>query len=104
MEWDAFWETLGLRTDKAWLKLAQQYKLQKAVVELATQELDQIKTELQSLLTGEMNEGGGVKVQRIKVSGSTDWKKVQEHFLKDVVLDEFKKPDTYQYRINEMKE
>jgi putative phage-type endonuclease len=105
MEWDAFWENLGLRTDRAWSKAVKEYKEAKLKWEEATASYDLTKIALQELLVGEENEGGGVRVQRITVRGQTDWKKVKEHYcLEDSALEQFKKPDSTQVRINEIKE
>jgi hypothetical protein len=104
MEWDSFWENLGLRTDRAWSKAVKEYKLAKAAWEQATASYDLAKIALQELLVGEENEGGGVRVQRITVKGQTDWKRVQAEKLEGVDLSVFKKPDSTQVRINEIKE
>jgi hypothetical protein len=104
MEWDSFWETLGIRTDVAWNKAVVKYKSLKQALDAVSKEFDDAKRELQELLNGESNEGYGVRVQRIKVKGRTDWDKIQEVHLKDVDLSSFRKPDTEQIRINEIKE
>jgi putative phage-type endonuclease len=105
MEWDTFWGNLGLRSDRAWAKAVKEYKEAKAAVEDVTVRYDLAKIALQELLVGEENEGGGVRVQRITVRGQTDWKKVKEHYcLEDQALEQFKKPDSVQIRINEIKE
>ena len=103
-EWDDFWQNLGLRTDKAWAKAVKEYKEAKAAVDEITQRYDLAKIALQELLVGEENEGGGVRVQRITVKGQTDWKRVQAEKLIGVDLSEYKKPDSVQIRINEIKE
>ena len=105
MEWDKFWDNLGLRGDREWLKAVKEYKESKAAVQLVTDRYDLAKIKLQELLLGDENEGGGIRVQRIKVSGQTDWSKVKSHYcLDDEVLQQFKKPDSVQIRINEIKE
>lgn len=105
MEWDTFWQNLGLRTDRAWAKAVKEYKDAKADAEVVTQRLDLAKIALQELLVGEENEGGGVRVQRITVSGQVDWKQVKTHYcLSDETLQQYKKPDSVQIRINEIKE
>ncbi len=103
-EWDKFWLTLGLRTDRAWTKAVKEYKLAKAQVDVANDLLDSAKLKLQELLTGESNEGAGVRVQRIKVAGRTDWKRVQKELLPEADLSGYKTADTEQIRINEIKE
>jgi putative phage-type endonuclease len=102
--WKSFWATLGIRTDTAWMDAVVKYQFFKQSFDRVSKEFDQAKRELQELLNGESNEGNGIRVQRIKVKGRTDWDKVQEVHLKDVDLSSFKKPDTEQIRINEIKE
>jgi len=105
MEWDMFWDKLGLRTDRAWAKAVKEYKDAKAAVEDVTARYDLTKIALQELLVGNENEGSGVRVQRITVKGQTDWTKVKSHYcLDDEVLEQFKKPNSIQIRINEIKE
>lgn len=103
-EWELFWKDLGTRTDAQWQSAVQKYFQLKLAADEATKALDLAKKELQEQLVGDVNEGFGVRVQRIKISGSTDWKKVQERYLVNTDLSEFKKPDTFQIRINEIKE
>lgn len=104
MEWDAFWENLGLRTDRAWSKAVKEYKEAKAAVDAVTERFDLAKIALQELLVGEENEGGGVRVQRITVKGRTDWKRVEKELLQEADLSAYKTADTTQIRINEIKE
>ena len=104
MEWESFWATLGLRNDKAWEIAVHQYKLAKFAFDQASDQFGKAKLNLQELLNGESNEGYGVRVQRIKVKGRIDWDKVQETHLTAIDLSEFKKPDSEQIRINEIKE
>lgn len=104
MEWDAFWENLGLRTDRAWSKAVKEYKDAKAAVDAVTERFDLAKIALQELLVGEENEGGGVRVQRITVKGRTDWKRVEKELLQEADLSAYKTADTTQIRINEIKE
>lgn len=103
-EWELFWKDLGSRTDENWQKAVQKYHEAKIIADEAVKEFDLAKKSLLEQLVGDVNEGFGVRVQRIKISGSTDWKKVQEKYLVDMDLSEFKKADTYQVRINEIKE
>jgi hypothetical protein len=105
MEWDTFWGNLGLRTDRKWAVAVKDYKIAKMVYEDAVAAYDLAKIGLQELLVGDENEGGGVRVQRITVKGQTDWTKVKSHYcLDDEVLEQFKKPNSTQIRINEIKE
>jgi predicted phage-related endonuclease len=105
MEWDTFWGNLGLRSDRAWAKAVKEYKEAKLKWEDATASYDLAKIALQELLVGEENEGGGVRVQRITVAGQVDWKQVKTHYcLSDETLQQYKKPDSVQIRINEIKE
>ena len=105
MEWDTFWGNLGLRTDRKWAVAVKDYKIAKMVYEDAVAAYDLAKIGLQELLVGDENEGGGVRVQRITVKGQTDWAKVKSHYcLDDEVLEQFKKPNSTQIRINEIKE
>ena len=103
-DWELFWKDLGSRTDEKWQSATHKYSIKKFALELAQKDFDSAKQELLEQLVGDVNEGFGVRVQRITISGSTDWKKVQERYLNDMDLTEFKKPDTYQIRINEIKE
>lgn len=103
-EWELFWKDLGTRTDAQWQSTVKTYLDLKVAADIAVKSLEEAKKQLQEQLVGDVNEGFGVRVQRIKISGSMDWKKVQEKYLVDTDLTEFKKPDTYQVRINEIKE
>jgi len=103
--WDAFWDDLGLREDRKWVEAVLDYREAKEGADVAQAILDQKKAALIELLQGDSNEGAGVRVQRIKVKGNVDWKKVQSHYsLADATLDTFRKPDSEQIRINELKE
>lgn len=105
VSWDAFWENLGLRTDRKWAVAVKDYKIAKMAYDDAAANYDLAKIGLQELLVGDENEGGGVRVQRITVKGQTDWSKVKTHYcLDDEVLEQFKKPNSTQIRINEIKE
>jgi predicted phage-related endonuclease len=105
VSWDAFWENLGLRTDRKWAVAVKDYKIAKMAYDDAAANYDLAKINLQELLVGDENEGGGVRVQRITVKGQTDWSKVKTHYcLDDEVLEQFKKPNSTQIRINEIKE
>ena len=103
-EWDAFWKTLGLRTDRAWTKPVKEFKESKEKLDEVTKSYELAKQNLLELLVGESNEGSGVRVQRISVSGQTDWKRVQSELLEGVDLSAYKKADSVQIRINEIKE
>jgi hypothetical protein len=86
-------------------KIIKEYKEAKLKWEEATASYDLSKIALQELLIGNESEGNGVRVQRITVKGQTDWAKVKEHYcLDDEVLEQFKKPNSIQIRINEIKE
>lgn len=103
-EWDAFWKTLGLRTDRVWAKAVKEYRDAKAVLDLADHRYQLTKELLAKLLVGESNEGSGVRVQRITVAGRTDWKRVEKELLLNADLTPYKTADTTQIRINEIKE
>jgi len=103
--WDEFWEDIALRTDREWVATANLYRQAKAELQLAQEKLDYAKIKFNELLRGDCNDGAGIRVQRITVTGQTDWKKVKEHYcLEDSALEQFKKPDSTQVRINEIKE
>jgi putative phage-type endonuclease len=104
MEWESFWKTLGLRTDRAWAKAVKEYKNAKEIVEISTRLYDEKKQTLMELLVGESNEGSGVRVQRITVAGRTDWKRVEKELLLGADLTQYKTSDSTQIRINEIKE
>ncbi len=103
-EWDAFWKTLGLRTDRAWAKAVKEYREAKIMLDIADERFGLAKQVLGELLVGESNEGSGVRVQKIHVAGRTDWKRVQAELLEGKDLNAYKSPDTTQIRINEIKE
>lgn len=103
--WNQFWDTLGLRNDKVWLKAVKDYLVAGAQVTLCEEKYDNAKKVLHDLLTGDSNEGGGVRVQRSQIAGKVDWKKVQEHLkLDEVFLKNFRTLATVQIKINKIKE
>jgi putative phage-type endonuclease len=103
--WDEFWEEIALRRDKDWIQAAHVYKEAKAELQIAKEKMDYAKVRFSEILKGDCNDGAGIRVQRITVAGRTDWDKVKAHYcLDDEVLQQFKKPDSVQIRINEIKE
>lgn len=101
--WEGFWTEVEERTDDEWQMRVDAYLHAKRVAESAGTNLAVAEADLKKLLIGKSNEGCGVRVQRISVSGSTDWKAVQTALLKGVDLTPYKRKDGVQVRINELK-
>lgn len=89
------------RSDPDWVDAAQAYRIAKRELENAQSAEKAAKERLQELAGEQSAQGGGVKVTRFWRAGVVDYKKA---LPADIDIEQYRKQDSWQWRISEAKE